>query len=79
MCLSPPHLQHVSRHDRFERVELQLAIGASHGDSDMVAHYLSCHHCHSLTLRWVHLACSEQQHANKRVVSCRQVPLSLSM
>lgn len=41
----------------FKDIEFKVSIAASNSDGHMVAHDLSCHHGHGLTLSRVHLTC----------------------
>ncbi len=52
------YLQEVGDHDGLEDVELEVAVGTSNGNSNVVAHHLRAHHRQGLALRGVHLACN---------------------
>lgn len=49
-------VQQVADHQRLVHVELELAVHATNGGSDVVAHDLSANHGQSLALRRVHLS-----------------------
>ena len=49
----PSRLQEVMDNDRFEHIELKIALARCEADRSIVAHYLTDHHRQRLALRWI--------------------------